>query len=86
MLFHVSSTEVCDDGVAVALVGDDGQGHRVNRAMWWTDKHDTVVVLSRYVAYVSVLLDDVFDAMAFAEYVVEYKVCALTQAENSHAV
>ena len=77
---------MCDYGVAVALVGDDRQGHRVDRPMRRTDEHRAMVVLSGHIAYISVLLDDVFDAMSFSEYVIENEVCTLAKTEDAHAV
>ena len=86
MLFHIARAEMSDDGVPVALVRDDGHGHRVNWSVWWTDEHCAMVVLSGHVAYIAVFLDNLFDAMSFAEYVVKDKVCAFPQAEDTHTV
>ena len=86
MLFHVPCAEVCNNGVAIALVGHYRQRHRVSRSVRWTNEHGTVVVLSWHVADVSVFLDHVFDSMTFTHYVLEENVCALAQTETAHAV
>ncbi len=86
VLLHEADAEVCDYRVPVALVRDDRQRHRVHRTVWRAYEHCARVVLSGHVAYVSIFLDDVLDAMALSQNVIEYEMRAFAQTQYAHAV
>eukprot|EP00961_Rhodomonas_salina_P233900 3160753-Rhodomonas_salina.1 len=50
-----------DDGVLVALVGHDGEGHAVHGARGGADQHDFLCVLIFYAVDVPIALDERVD-------------------------